>query len=284
MSETQQIERIKTWLAGRYQDHHIYRGKPKLLAKHAQELLDEVVDPMLTGWRSRAQGRQGLLDQARTENLRLRAELAGLRAENTRWVEQNERIAEERDEARRVVAQVNNNHGDFASGSGPYTAINWARATSVPRLPNGKPDVSAKLIEVLISTHVNSDGTAGDFPVSIATLADEAGLTYDATRRAIERLRAAGLLYDVGAAATGCREWLLPIERENPPLRDARTEREEARRATDRIRQQRRREQLRQAAVTQQNTVTVTGGNHHSLPEPAAPAMSDDRIEQGDGK
>lgn len=41
-----------------------------------------------------------------------------LRADNMRWMDQNERIAEERDEARRVVAQVNNNHGDFAEALG----------------------------------------------------------------------------------------------------------------------------------------------------------------------
>lgn len=45
-------------------------------------------------------------------------EMERLRADNTRWMEQNERIAEERDEARRVVAQVNNNHGDFAEALG----------------------------------------------------------------------------------------------------------------------------------------------------------------------
>jgi hypothetical protein len=54
---------------------------------------------------------QGLMDDLVARN-------DSLRDDNTRWMDQNERIASQRDEARRVVAQVNNNHCDFAEALG----------------------------------------------------------------------------------------------------------------------------------------------------------------------
>jgi hypothetical protein len=122
-----------------------------------------------------------------------------------------------------------------------FGPIRWAKNVPPMLRPDGRPDITAHYVLLVLSTYARKDGS--EARPGLETLAEDCCLTAKAAAQALDRIQAAGLISKTASLIGGTVVWQLHLEivRNGPSVSDLRREQK---RRTDADRQRRYRQRL----------------------------------------